>query len=114
MKDGFVITDTSWAPYTEARGTVEGETYVESLPQWLIDNVQKIETDRESRIILSSKLTHASQVIQPLQDDFDIEEITDEDLITLKAWKKYRSVLAKTPERAEWPELPDWPTPPDR
>lgn len=110
--EGFVITESSWAPYTEDRGVLEGETFVEEIPQWLIDNLTRIEVDRENRTILSARMADAGVVIQPLQDDFDIEEITDEDLARLKIWKKYRSTLGKTPERAGWPETPDWPEPP--
>lgn len=107
--EGFVITETSWAPYTEDRGVLEGETFVEEIPQWLIDNLRRIDADRENRIILSVRMDAASVVIQPLQDDFDIQEITDEDLARLKIWKKYRSALGKTPGRAGWPDTPDWP-----
>ncbi|MBT9268102.1 tail fiber assembly protein [Pseudomonas sp. MG-9] len=107
--EGFVITETSWAPYIESRGVLEGETFVEEIPHWLIDNLAKIDADRESRSILSARMAAANDLIQPLQDDFDIEEITDEDLVKLKVWKKYRSSLGKTPEREGWPVTPDWP-----
>ncbi|MBY8936018.1 MULTISPECIES: tail fiber assembly protein [Pseudomonas] len=110
--NGFVITEVSWAPYTEDRGVLDGETFVEQIPQWLIDNLTRIERDRENRSELSARVETAGSIIQPLQDDFDIEEITEENLVKLKAWKKYRSALFKTPERLGWPEQPDWPLTP--
>ena len=111
--NGFVITETSWAPYTDERGVLEGEKFVEQIPQWLMDNLARIETDWENRSLLSARMAEASVVIQPLQDDFDIEEITDEDLARLKTWKKYRSLLGKTPEREGWPLTPAWPSLPE-
>ncbi|EUB84873.1 tail fiber assembly protein [Pseudomonas sp. GM30] len=111
--EGFVITETSWAPYTESRGILDGETFVEEIPQWLIENLAKLDAERESRSLLSARMTVASDVIQPLQDDFDIEEISDENQAKLKAWKKYRSALGKTPERVGWPVTPDWPPLPE-
>ncbi|MBT9268495.1 tail fiber assembly protein [Pseudomonas sp. MG-9] len=110
--NGFVITEVSWAPYTEDRGVLDGETFVEQIPQWLIDNLARIERERENRSELSARMEAAGSIIQPLQDDFDIEEISEENLARLKAWKKYRSALGKTPERMGWPEQPDWPLAP--
>jgi len=110
--EGFVITESFWAPYTEGRGVLQGETFVEQIPRWLIDNLVKIEKDQEIRSELSARMEAASSIIQPMQDDFDIEEITDENLVKLKVWKRYRSALGKTPERMGWPEQPDWPLTP--
>lgn len=59
----------------------------------------------------SSLLAVAAAEIAPLQDAADIDIATDEELMRLMAWKKYRVMLSridvsKAPE-IEWPEVPE-------
>ncbi|WP_282372613.1 tail fiber assembly protein [Pseudomonas sp. PS02290] len=54
----------------------------------------------------------ADKVIQPLQDDHDTGDATDEDEALLIAWKRYRSALAKIQLQPGYPKAVDWPVPP--
>lgn len=54
----------------------------------------------------------ADRVIQPLQDDHDTGDATEEDEALLIAWKRYRSALAKIQLQSGYPTTVDWPTPP--
>lgn len=56
--------------------------------------------------------TIADRVIQPLQDDHDTGDATEEDEALLIAWKRYRSALAKIQLQSAYPTTVDWPTPP--
>ncbi|WP_447789534.1 tail fiber assembly protein [Pseudomonas farris] len=111
--NGYAITDTAWRGITADMDLAEGETFVEELPHWLIDKAGSVEVERDSNSKLSALLEAAGRIIQPLQDDFDIDEISEEDLVTRIVWKRYRSALGKTPERPGWPEAPDWPASPE-
>lgn len=54
----------------------------------------------------------ASEMILPLQDAVDLEEATSDELILLKAWKKYRVNLNRIEGQENYPESIDWPDPP--
>lgn len=54
----------------------------------------------------------ADYAIAPLQDAVDVDEATDADVASLKAWKKYRVALSRVPEQAEYPDVIDWPVAP--
>lgn len=54
----------------------------------------------------------ADRIIQPLQDDHDTGDATDEDEALLIAWKRYRSALAKVQLQAGYPQKVDWPVTP--
>lgn len=54
----------------------------------------------------------ADRVIQPLQDDHDTGDATEEDEALLIGWKRYRSALAKIQLQSGYPTTVDWPTPP--
>ncbi|MCX4217379.1 tail fiber assembly protein [Pseudomonas sp. MCal1] len=105
----YAITNTGWRAIGEGWELAEGETYTEEIPKWLlmVAEGQRIET--AARITLGTLMTEADNVIQPLQDDYDVGDITEVNLAKWKAWKRYRSALIKTPDRAGWPLDPDWP-----
>lgn len=54
----------------------------------------------------------ADSAIAPLQDAVDIDDATDAELLSLKAWKKYRVALSRLPEQPGYPTDIDWPAPP--
>lgn len=57
-------------------------------------------------------ISYATLRIDPLQDDVDLGEATEEGIALLRAWKKYRSEVNKTQDKPGWWEEPQWPTPP--
>lgn len=57
-------------------------------------------------------LTYATLRINPLQDDVDNEESTQESEALLKSWKQYRSAVSKVENKDGWPDSPQWPDPP--
>jgi hypothetical protein len=54
----------------------------------------------------------ADYAVAPLQDAVDVDEATDGEIASLKAWKKYRVALNRLPEQAGYPEIVDWPSAP--
>lgn len=54
----------------------------------------------------------ADYAIAPLQDAVDVDEATEQDLVVLKAWKKYRVALNRVLEQEGYPLAIDWPTAP--
>lgn len=54
----------------------------------------------------------ADRIIQPLQDDHDTGDATDEDEALLIAWKRYRSALAKVQLQPGYPNGVAWPVTP--
>lgn len=54
----------------------------------------------------------ADRVIQPLQDDHDTGDATEEDEALLIAWKRYRSALAKIQLQPGYPTAVTWPVTP--
>lgn len=54
----------------------------------------------------------ADRVIQPLQDDHDTGDATEEDETLLIAWKRYRSALAKVQLQPGYPTVVAWPVAP--
>lgn len=55
----------------------------------------------------------ADYAIVPLQDAVDVDEATPEEVVSLKAWKKYRVALSRVPEQANYPQNIDWPIAPE-
>lgn len=60
----------------------------------------------------ASRRSAADQAIAPLQDAVDVEEATEDEVATLKEWKRYRIALNRLPEQAGYPSVIDWPAPP--
>ena len=54
----------------------------------------------------------ADSAIAPLQDAVDIDDATAAEVLSLKAWKKYRVALNRLPEQPGYPTDIDWPAPP--
>ncbi|WP_320735090.1 tail fiber assembly protein [Enterobacter ludwigii] len=59
----------------------------------------------------SALMNAAGDAIAPLQDAVDLDEATEEELLLLKEWKKYRVSLNRldlsTAPDIEWPEKPE-------
>ena len=55
----------------------------------------------------------ADYAIAPLQDAVDVDEATDADVASLKAWKKYRVALSRVPEQSGYPNAIEWPVLPE-
>lgn len=60
----------------------------------------------------ASRRAAADSAIAPLQDAVDIDDATDAEVASLKAWKKYRVALSRLPEQPGYPAEIDWPAPP--
>lgn len=54
----------------------------------------------------------ADAAIAPLQDAMDLDMATDEEATLLTEWKRYRVLLSRLPDQADYPENIEWPTPP--
>lgn len=74
------------------------------------------ETDAENAALIASsrlaaEMDEANRIIAPLQDAVDISIATDEEIIRLSEWKRYRVALSridtsKAPD-IEWPVRPE-------
>lgn len=109
----YAITDTGWRSIGEGWDLAEDETYADELPEWLLAAAEQQRIETTTKITMDSLMDEAGKIIQPLQDDYDIGDISDENLLKLNAWKRYRSALSKTPELEGWPAAPSWPVKPD-
>lgn len=110
---GYAITETGWRAVGPEHELAPDETYVETLPDWLIEAAQKAEVARSSQSTANQLRQFADEKISPLQAAVDIDEVSEEDRAIWRSWKRYLIALSKTPERPGWPEQPDWPTPPE-
>lgn len=58
----------------------------------------------------SSLIAQATIAIEPLQDAVDLDEATDSETASLKAWKQYRVAVnridANTADNVTWPVMP--------
>ncbi|RYE60853.1 MAG: phage tail protein [Oxalobacteraceae bacterium] len=74
--------------------------------QAIMELVAKVTAEQSRRKVI------ADRVIQPLQDDHDTGDATEEDEAFLIAWKRYRSALAKVQLQPGYPTAVEWPVPP--
>ncbi|MCO7595083.1 MULTISPECIES: tail fiber assembly protein [Pseudomonas] len=51
----------------------------------------------------------ADEAIAPLQDAADLDEATEVEADSLKAWKRYRVALNRLPDQPGYPVEIDWP-----
>ena len=66
----------------------------------------------EAVLKVAKLLEDAALRIAPLQDAVDIDEATEEEIASLKSWKKYRVALNRIPEQLGYPQTIDWPSVP--
>ncbi|HGL4143732.1 TPA: tail fiber assembly protein [Citrobacter koseri] len=65
---------------------------------------------QQAKVQQSALMNAATDAIAPLQDAVDLDEATEEELLLLKEWKKYRVTLnrldlSSAPE-INWPDMP--------
>ncbi|WP_288855780.1 tail fiber assembly protein [uncultured Pseudomonas sp.] len=54
----------------------------------------------------------ADYAVAPLQDAVDVDEATEAEVASLKAWKKYRVALSRVPDQEQYPDAVEWPIAP--
>jgi len=123
----YAITTTGWRAVEAGWELLEGETYVEEIPQWLLDAIATQEFLRAATADLNSRLRLATAQVSALQGRVDAindaidgeyalpeeEEELPERLAQLAAWKKYRVFLGRVSTQPTWPGDPDWPAIPE-
>jgi len=120
--DGFIST---WADnpnfLTLSEGVSIYEISPEALPEDVSDHPYRYENGEFVKFVQpaievaalqkSTLLSQAAAAIAPLQDAVDVDDATDEELASLKAWKKFRVALnrldlAAAPD-VDWPAVPE-------
>jgi len=123
----YAITTTGWRAVEAGWELFEGETYVEEIPQWLIDSIAAQEFLRLSTADLNSRLRLSTAQVSALQARVDAindaiegeyalpeeEEELPGRIIQLAAWKKYRVFLGRVSTQLTWPDAPVWPVEPE-
>lgn len=90
-----------------------GEFFAWSGSDWVLDPVAKKESDRMAALeTIDSMLREAALRIAPLQDAFDLDDASDEEIALLKKWKQYRVSVNRVPDQAGFPENIKWPEKP--
>jgi hypothetical protein len=120
--DGFIST---WAVnpnfLTLSEGVSIYEISPEALPEDVSDQPYRYENGEFVKFVQpaievaaqqkSTLLSQAAAVIAPLQDAVDVDDATDEELASLRAWKKFRVALNRL-DLAAAPDI-DWPAVPE-
>lgn len=112
--DGIAVSDVVYREY-QTLPPPEGKVRAaggDGLPVWAdlpAPTNEELKADAEST--LSRLMTKANLAIAPLQDAVDIEDATDDEIASLKDWKKYRVALNRldlslVPD-IDWPQLPE-------
>lgn len=115
--DGRLALPTDYDP------KLEGSSPVWPLVPGAIDWSQVVTTEMKAQAAAEQQLAQviaeaagrravADAAIAPLQDAVDIDDATETEVETLKAWKKYRVALNRVPEQPNYPDAIDWPAPP--
>ncbi|MFS7385152.1 tail fiber assembly protein [Rahnella inusitata] len=120
--DGFIST---WADnpnfLTLSEGVSIYEISPEALPEDVSDHPYRYENGEFMKFVQpaievaalqkSTLLSQAAAAIAPLQDAVDVDDATDDELASLKAWKQYRVALNRL-DLAAAPDI-DWPAVPE-
>ncbi|MBK3465892.1 hypothetical protein [Pseudomonas sp. MF6776] len=123
----YAITATGWRSVSPEMDLMEGETYVDEIPQSLIDAIAAQDLLRETSAILNSRTRLATAQVTALQGRIDaINDAIDGDyalpeeveekptrVSALAEWKKYRVLLGRVTGQPIWPTDPAWPEQPD-
>ncbi|WP_313395657.1 tail fiber assembly protein [Pseudomonas sp.] len=67
---------------------------------------------QDAKIKAESLRAAADYAITPLQDAVDLDDATEAEVTTLKAWKQYRVALNRVSEQSGYPNEIEWPAPP--
>lgn len=123
----YAITATGWRAINPDMELMAGETYVEEIPQELIDAIAAQELLRVMTADLNSRTRLATAQISALQSRIDaIDDAIDGDyalpeevgekpsrVSALAEWKKYRVLLGRVTGLPVWPTDPSWPEQPE-
>ncbi len=123
----YAITATGWRSVNLDMELMEGETYVEEIPQSLIDAIAAQDLLRETSAVLNSRTRLATAQITALQGRIDaINDAIEGDYVlpeeveekpsrvsALADWKKYRVLLGRVVGLPIWPTDPAWPEQPE-
>lgn len=123
----YAITNTGWRAVEAGWELLEGETYAEEIPQWLLDAISAQEFLRGATADLNSRLRLATAQVSALQARVDAindaiagkyalpeeEEELPGRQVQLAAWKKYRVFLGRVSAQPTWPAAPVWPVEPE-
>jgi hypothetical protein len=104
--DLVIVEITGSAPMPEEGWVFDGEAFLRPPPPSREEIIARI----QGRVSVERK--HADDAVAPLQDALDIDEITPEELLALKAWKKYRVELNRIPDQPGYPDAVAWPVAP--
>lgn len=126
FEDNFDITDFDFeqangegaygVPVKDGAPVGAGYTYADGVFTAPPLNDEEVEQQRAQKLQLNidtktGLISQAGVIIAPLQDAVDLDEATDAEIATLKAWKQYRVLLnridANTAEDIDWPLAPD-------
>jgi len=123
----YAITATGWRAINPDMDLMVGETYVDEIPQELIDAIVAQDFLREISAMLNSRTRLATAQISALQSridaindaidgDYALSEELDEKparISALAEWKKYRVLLGRVTGQPIWPTEPAWPEQPE-
>jgi hypothetical protein len=123
----YAITVTGWRSISPEMELMVGETYVEEIPQSLIDAIAAQDLLRETSAILNARTRLATAQITALQGRIDAindavegdyalpEEVEEKParVSALAEWKKYRVLLGRVTGLPIWPTEPAWPEQPE-
>ncbi|WP_285409320.1 hypothetical protein [Pseudomonas sp. FR229a] len=123
----YAITATGWRAINPDMDLVAGETYVDEIPQELIDEIAAQDLLRETSAMLNSRTRLATAQITALQSridaitdaiegDYALPEEVEEKPVRVSAlaeWKKYRVLLGRVTGQPTWPTQPAWPEQPE-
>lgn len=123
----YAITDTGWRAINPDMPLLEGETYVEEIPQALIeaitaqDLLRVITTDLNTKTRLATAQVSALQsrvdaINDAIDGDYALPEEVEEKPLRVSAladWKKYRVLLGRVTGQPVWPSDPAWPEQPE-
>lgn len=77
---------------------------------WVTDEAAKSDAlKNEALAQRDSLLSMASKKIAPLQDAVDLDMATDEEVASLREWKKYRVLLNRIEQQTGFPDSIEWP-----
>lgn len=123
----YAITTTGWRAINPDMALMEGETYVEEIPQSLIDAIAAQDLLRVTTAELNTRTRLATAQVTALQSrvdaindaiagDYALPEAVEEKPLRVSAladWKKYRVLLGRVTGLPVWPGAPTWPDQPE-
>lgn len=81
--------------------------------KWVTDEAAKNEALKKGALAQKDNLlAMAAEKIAPLQDAVDLDMATDEEVASLKEWRKYRVQLNRVEQQVEFPDSIEWPKSP--